>query len=73
MCVSCKNVDKPNKQAKISNRGVRIKMLLSSPGDLLTQGSYVANDKATVYFSYIPTILTNALPGAPWVRDKETQ
>ena len=41
--------------------------------DLLTQGSYVANDKATVYFSYIPTILTNALPGAPWVRDKETQ
>ena len=40
---------------------------------LLTQGSYVVNAKATVCFSYIPTILTNALPGAPWVRDKETQ
>ena len=41
--------------------------------DLLTQGSYVVNAKATVYFSYIPTILTNALPGTHWVRDKETQ
>ena len=40
--------------------------------DLLTQGSYVANDKATVYFSYIPTILTNALPGAQWIRDMGT-
>ena len=40
--------------------------------NLLTQGSYVANAKATACFSYIPTILPNALPGAHWVRDKET-
>ena len=40
--------------------------------NLLTQGSYVANAKATACFSYILTILTNALPGAHWVRDKET-
>ena len=40
--------------------------------NLLTQGSYVANAKATACFSCIPTILTNALPGTHWVRDKET-
>ena len=40
--------------------------------DLLTQGSYVANSKATVYFSYIPTTLTNALPGPQWIRDMGT-
>ena len=34
--------------------------------------SYVANTKATACFSYIPTILVNALPGANWVKDKET-
>ena len=41
--------------------------------NLLTQGSYVANAKATACFSCIPTILANALPGAHWVKDKETQ
>ena len=40
--------------------------------NLLTQGSYVANAKATACFSCIPTILANAPPGAHWVRDKET-
>ena len=40
--------------------------------NLLTQGSYVANAKATAYFSCMPTILANALPGPHWVRDKET-
>ena len=40
--------------------------------NLLTQGSYVANAKATACFSYIPIILTNAVPGTHWVRDKET-
>ena len=39
---------------------------------LLTQGSYVANTKATACFSCIPTILANALPAAHWVKDKET-
>ena len=38
---------------------------------LLTQGSYVANTKATACFSCIPTILANILPGANWVKDKE--
>ena len=41
--------------------------------NLLTQGSYAANAKATSCFSCIPTILANALPGAHWVKDKETQ
>ena len=40
--------------------------------NLLTQGSYVANAKATACFSYILIILTNAVPGTHWVRDKET-
>ena len=40
--------------------------------NLLTQGFYVANAKATACFSCIPTILTNALPGTQWVRDRET-
>ena len=39
---------------------------------LLTQGSYVVNAKATVCFSYIPTILTNALPCTQWIRNMET-
>ena len=28
--------------------------------------------KATACFSYIPTMLTNALPGAQWIRDMGT-
>ena len=40
---------------------------------LLTQRSYVANAKATARVSCIPTILANALPGAPWVKGKETR
>ena len=51
-------------------------MLVRSPKQwcvLLTQGSYVANDKATACFSCIPTILANALPGTHWVKDKESQ
>ena len=38
---------------------------------LLTQGSYVANTRATACFSCIPSILANILPGANWVKDKE--
>ena len=40
---------------------------------LLTQRSYVANAKATARVSCIPTILAIALPGAPWVKGKETR
>ena len=38
----------------------------------LAQRSDVANSKASAYFSYIPTMLTNALPGAQWIRDMGT-
>ena len=34
----------------------------------LAQKSDVVNFKATILFSYIPTI-TNTLPGAQWIRD----
>ena len=37
----------------------------------LAQRSDVVNSKATS-FSYIPTMLTNALPGAQWIRDMGT-
>ena len=40
--------------------------------NLLTQRSNVANAKATTCFSYIPTILTNALPCTQWIRNMET-
>ena len=45
---------------------------LQQGNNLLTQRSYVANAKAITCFSYIPTLLTNALPGTQWVRDIET-
>ena len=32
----------------------------------------MVNTKATTSFSYIPTTLTNALPGAQWIRDMGT-
>ena len=35
----------------------------------LAQRSDVVNSKAATCFSYIPTMLTNALPGAQWIRD----
>ena len=38
----------------------------------LAQRSDVVNSKATTCFSYIPTMLTNALPGAQWIRDMGT-
>ena len=38
----------------------------------LAQKSDVVNSKATTCFSYIPTMLTNALPGAQWIRDMGT-
>ena len=38
----------------------------------LAQRSDVVNSKATTCFSYIPTMLTNALPGAQWIRDMRT-
>ena len=41
--------------------------------NLPTQGFSVANAKATACFSCIPTIFVNVLPGAHWVKDKETQ
>ena len=40
--------------------------------NLLAQRSDVGNTKATTCFSYIPTILTNALPGTQWIRDMGT-
>ena len=39
---------------------------------LIAQRSDVVNTKATPCFSYIPTILTNALPGKQWIRDMGT-
>ena len=38
----------------------------------LAQRSDVVNSKAATCFSYIPTMLTNALPGAQWIRDMGT-
>ena len=39
----------------------------------LAQRSDVGNSKAAAcFFSYIPTMLTNALPGAQWIRDMGT-
>ena len=38
----------------------------------LAQRSNVVNSKATTCFSYIPTMLTNALAGAQWIRDMGT-
>ena len=38
----------------------------------LAQRSDVVNSKAATCFSYIPTMLTNALPGAQWIRDTGT-
>ena len=40
--------------------------------NLLAQRSDVVNIKATTCFSYIPTTITNALPGAQWIRDMGT-
>ena len=40
--------------------------------NLLAQRSDVVNTKATTCFSYIPTILTNAVPGTQWIRDMGT-
>ena len=38
----------------------------------LAQKSDVVNFKAISYFSYIPAMLTNAIPGAQWIRDMGT-
>ena len=38
----------------------------------LAQRSDVVNSKAVTCFSYIPTVLTNALPGVQWIRDMGT-
>ena len=38
----------------------------------LAQSSDVVNSKAATCFSYIPTMLTNALAGAQWIRDMGT-
>ena len=38
----------------------------------LAQRSDVVNSKATTCFSYIPAMLTNALPGTQWIRDMGT-
>ena len=40
--------------------------------NLLAQRSDVVNSKATTCFSYIPTMLTNALTGAQWIKDMGT-
>ena len=38
----------------------------------LAQRSDVVNSKAATCFSYIPTMLTNALLGEQWIRDMGT-
>ena len=38
----------------------------------LAQKSGVVSFKATILFSYIPTMLTNVLPGAQWITDMGT-
>ena len=38
----------------------------------LAQKSDAVSFKATLVFSYILTTLTNALPGAQWIRDRGT-
>ena len=38
----------------------------------LAQRSDVVKFKATICFSYIPTMLTNALLGTQWIRDMGT-
>ena len=38
----------------------------------LAQRSDAVNSKATTCFSSIPIMLTNALPGAQWIRDMGT-
>ena len=38
----------------------------------LAQRSDVVNSKTTTCFSYIPTMLTNALPDTQWIRDMGT-
>ena len=38
----------------------------------LAQRPDVVNSKATTCFSYISTMLTNALPGVQWIRDMGT-
>ena len=38
----------------------------------LAQRSDMVNSKAVPCFSYIPTMLTNALPGVQWIRDMGT-
>ena len=38
----------------------------------LAQRSDVVDSKAAACFSYIPTVLASALPGAQWVRDVGT-
>ena len=40
--------------------------------DQLAHRSDVVNSKATACFPYIPTMLTNALPSAQWIRDMGT-
>ena len=40
--------------------------------NLLAPRYDVVNTKANTCFSYIPTILTNALPGTQWIRDMGT-
>ena len=38
----------------------------------LAQRSDTVNSKAATCFSYIPTMLNNAFPGAQWIRDMGT-
>ena len=45
---------------------------LQERNNQLAQRSDVVNTKATTCFSYIPTTLTNAFPGAQWIRDMGT-
>ena len=45
---------------------------LQQKKNFLAQMSDVVNTKATTCFSYIPTILTNAVPGTQWIRDMGT-
>ena len=46
--------------------------MLQQRKNQLAQRSDVVNCKAATCFSYIPTMLTNALPDAQWIRDMGT-
>ena len=58
------------KQSYISHRA-KVQWVITKKKQL-AQRSDMVNSKAMSCFSYIPTMLTNALSGAQWIRDMGT-